>query len=174
MRRFVEKGSSFREHEIRAMVAEQFKIVRNVVAIHKKLQDARQLEVSTTPFYHPILPLVHDTNTAILDREGTTLPSRFSFPEDADAQTAGAITLYERLFGGPPRGMWPAEGAVDDSIIQHLRRHRVGWIATDQGVFEALWPLGISSAQAGIALQSGARATMIRKNVFRSSFGIRS
>ena len=48
------------------MVSEQFKIMRNVVAIHKKLQDAGQLEVSTTPFYHPILPLVHDTGTAIL------------------------------------------------------------------------------------------------------------
>ena len=136
VRRFVEKGSGFSEDEIKAMVAEQFKIMRNVVAIHKKLQDAGQLEVSTTPFYHPILPLVHDTDAAILDREGTTLPSRFSFPEDADAQIAGAITLYERLFGSRPRGMWPAEGAVGESIIQHLRRHRVGWIATDQGVLK--------------------------------------
>ena len=81
------------------------------------------LEVSTTPFYHPILPLVHNTDVAILDREGTTLPSRFSFPEDADAQIACAITLYENLFGSRPRDMWPAEGAVGESIIQHLRRH---------------------------------------------------
>jgi alpha-amylase/alpha-mannosidase (GH57 family) len=98
VRRFVEKGAGFSDDDIKAMVAEQFKIMRNVAAIHKKLQDAGQLEVSTTPFYHPILPLVHDTGAAILDREGTTLPSRFSFPEDADAQIAGAITLYERLF----------------------------------------------------------------------------
>jgi alpha-amylase/alpha-mannosidase (GH57 family) len=110
--------------------------MRNVVAIHKKLQDAGQLEVSTTPFYHPILPLVHDTGLAIVDREGTTLPSRFSFPEDADAQIAGAIALYERLFGRLPRGMWPAEGAVGESIIRYLRRHRIGWIATDQGVLK--------------------------------------
>ena len=62
VRRFVEKGAGFSEDEIKAMVAEQFKIMRNVVAIHKKLQDAGQLEVSTTPFYHPILPLVNDTS----------------------------------------------------------------------------------------------------------------
>ncbi|MGA7904252.1 MAG: glycoside hydrolase family 57 protein, partial [Terrimicrobiaceae bacterium] len=136
VRRFVEKGAGFSEDEIKAMVAEQFKIMRNVVVIHKKLQDAGQLEVSTTPFYHPILPLVNDTSLAILDREGTTLPSRFSFPEDANAQIAGTITLYERLFGRLPRGMWPAEGAVGESIIRHLRRHRIGWIATDQGVLK--------------------------------------
>ena len=105
VRRFVEKGAGFSEDDIKAMVAEQFKIMRNVVAIHKKLQDAGQLEVSTTPFYHPILPLVHDTGLAILDRKGgTTLPSRFSFPEDADAQIAGAIALYERLFGTTATG----------------------------------------------------------------------
>jgi alpha-amylase/alpha-mannosidase (GH57 family) len=135
VRRFMKKGS-FSEDEIKAMVAEQFRIMRNVVAIHKKLQDAGQLEVSTTPFYHPILPLVHDTGLAILDREGTTLPSRFSFPEDADAQIVGAIALYERLFARLPRGMWPAEGAVGESINRHLRRHRIGWIATDQGVLK--------------------------------------
>jgi hypothetical protein len=90
VKRFVEKGSGFSED----------KIMRNVVAIHKKLQDAGRLEVSTTPFYHPILPLVHDTGAAILDREGTTLPSPFCFPEDAGAQIAGAITLYGRVEGG--------------------------------------------------------------------------
>jgi alpha-amylase/alpha-mannosidase (GH57 family) len=136
VRRFVEKGSGFSEDDVRAMVAEQFKIMRNVVAIHKKLQDEGQLEISTTPYYHPILPLVHDTSTAILDRDFTTLPSRFSFPKDADAQVAGAAAFYKRLFGRPPRGMWPAEGAVGETIIQHFRKNEIGWIATDQGVLK--------------------------------------
>jgi alpha-amylase/alpha-mannosidase (GH57 family) len=141
VRRFVEKGAGFSEDEIKAMVAEQFKIMRNVVAIHKKLQDAGQLEVSTTPFYHPILPLVHDTGLAIVDREGTTLPSRFSFPEDADAQIAGAIALYESLFGRLPRGVWPAEGAVGESFDTF---GDTGLAGLDRsGRVEALWPLGI-------------------------------
>jgi alpha-amylase/alpha-mannosidase (GH57 family) len=76
--------------------------MRNVVAIHRKLQDAGQIEVSTTPFYHPILPLLHDTDKAILDRDGSTLPVRFSFPEDADAQVGNASAFYSKLFGKPP------------------------------------------------------------------------
>ena len=143
VRRFVEKGSRFSEDEIKAMVAEQFKIMRNVVAIHKKLQDAGQLEISTTPFYHPILPLVHDTGAAILDREGTTLPSRFSFPEDADAQIAGAITLYERLFGKPPTGH-VACGRRCRRINHSAPSEAPGWLDCDRsGRVEALWPLGI-------------------------------
>jgi len=136
VRRFVEKGSDFSETDIGEMVAEQFKILRNVGAIHRKLQDAGQIEVSTTPFYHPILPLIDNSANAILDRDGTALPIPFSFPEDADAQVRNAIIYYQQLFGKSPRGMWPAEGAVGEQAIRHFRTNGVNWIATDQGVLK--------------------------------------
>lgn len=136
VQRFVEKGKGFAEQDLTEMVEEQYKIMRNMVAIHRDLQDTGQIEVSTTPFYHPILPLLHDTNNAILDRDGTTLPSRFSFPEDADAQVANAVAYYRRLFGRPPHGMWPAEGAVGESVIAHFQKHDIRWIASDQGVLK--------------------------------------
>ncbi|CAN5750922.1 hypothetical protein BH09VER1_BH09VER1_12100 [soil metagenome] len=136
VRRFVEKGSGFSETDIGEMVAEQFKIMRNVVAIHRQLQDAAQIEVSTTPFYHPILPLVNDTANAILDRDGTALPTPFRFPEDANAQVRNAIAYYQRLFGKSPRGMWPAEGAVGEQVIRHFCSNGVNWIATDKGVLK--------------------------------------
>ena len=134
VRRFLEKGAGFGEQDIAGMVAEQVKIMRNIVAIHRKLQNAGQIEVSTTPFYHPILPLLHDTDKAVLDRDGTELPTRFSFPEDADAQVGNACAFYFKLFSRPPRGMWPAEGAVGESVVGHFRNHGVRWIATDKGV----------------------------------------
>lgn len=136
VRRFVEKGSDYNEADIKEMVAEQFKIMRNVVAIHRKLQDCGQIEVSTTPFYHPILPLVDDTANALIDREGTTLPMPFRFPEDAGAQVRKAIAYYRKIFGKAPRGMWPAEGAVGESVIPHFYQNAVHWIATDKGVLK--------------------------------------
>lgn len=134
VRGFIEQGAGFAEGDIRRMLDEQFKILRNVVPIHRQLQQAGQIEVATTPFYHPILPLLHDTDEAILDRDGATRPARFRYPEDAAAQVAEAVALYERLFGSPPRGMWPAEGAVGESVIPHFRSQGVGWIASDEGV----------------------------------------
>lgn len=136
VRRFVEKAADFTEDNVAAMIEEQFKILRNVVAIHRSLQDAGQIEVSTTPSYHPILPLLHDSDLAILDRAGTNLPVRFAYPEDANAQVEEAVALYTRLFQRGPSGMWPAEGAVGESVIEHFRRHGVRWIATDQGVLQ--------------------------------------
>lgn len=134
VQRFVEQKGDFSEDDISAMIEEQFKIMRNVVPIHRRLQDAGQIEVSTTPFYHPILPLLHDSDLAILDRDGARLPQRFAWPEDAQAQTACAVGSYARLFGRKPSGMWPAEGAVGESVIPHFRKQGVRWIASDMGV----------------------------------------
>jgi alpha-amylase/alpha-mannosidase (GH57 family) len=161
VRRFVEKGAGFGEQDIAEMVAEQLKIMRNVVAIHQKLQEVGQIEVSTTPFYHPILPLLHDTDKAILDRDGTTLPVRFSFPEDADAQVGNASTFYSKLFSRPPRGMWPAEGAVGESVVAHFRDHGIRWIATDKGVLQRSGERGYDADTASAycrALRAGSDA----------------
>ncbi|MGE0158682.1 MAG: glycoside hydrolase family 57 protein [Gemmatimonadales bacterium] len=134
IQRFVEKGRGFSPADITEMVREQYKILRAVVPIHRALQERGQVEVSTTPFYHPILPLLIDTDTATIDRPGSSLPRRFAHPEDAQAQVERALNAHRRWFGAPPRGMWPAEGAVSESIVPLLGRASIQWIATDRGV----------------------------------------
>ena len=134
VKRFVDKGAGFTETDITAMAAEQYKILRNILPLYRQLQESGQVEVSTTPFYHPILPLICDTNLATLDKEGTTLPERFAWPEDAEAQVRRAIDYYTEHFGQPPKGMWPAEGAVGQVVVPLFARHGLQWIASDQGV----------------------------------------
>ncbi|HEY66139.1 MAG TPA: hypothetical protein G4O02_16385 [Caldilineae bacterium] len=134
VRRFVEQGRDFSAADIQAMVAAQYKIMRAVIPIHRQLQERGQIEVSTTPFYHPILPLLVDTDRATIDRPGTTHPRRFAHPEDAEAHVWLAIEHYQRCFGRSPRGMWPAEGAVGQLAIPFFARHGVRWLATDRGV----------------------------------------
>jgi alpha-amylase/alpha-mannosidase (GH57 family) len=65
---FVEQGSGFTTADIEAMVAEQYKIMRAIIPIHRQLQEHDQVEVSATPFYHPILPLLVDSDRATPDR----------------------------------------------------------------------------------------------------------
>lgn len=134
VRRFVERENKFTKVDVKAMVGEQYKILRAVVPMHRVLQERGQLEVSTTPFSHPILPLLVDTDRATIDRLGAGYPRRFSHPEDAEAQIRLAIDLYERHFGARPRGMWPAEGAVAQFAIPFFARNEIRWIASDQGV----------------------------------------
>lgn len=136
VRRFVEQGRDFRHEDVLEMVAEQRKLLAAVVPMHRKLRELGQLELTTTPFYHPILPLLIDSDCATIDRPGTSLPRRFAHPDDADAQVRAAQEYFEGVFGAPAVGMWPAEGAVAAYAVPFFARHGVRWIATDAGVLE--------------------------------------
>lgn len=132
--RFVAKGRDFTVDDITAMVAEQRKVLRAIVPLYRSLAAARRVELTTTPFYHPILPILIEPATATIDRHGATVPQGLSFEDDADIQVARAIAAHARWFGVTPGGMWPAEGAVSEAMLPILARHGVRWIATDQAV----------------------------------------
>jgi len=134
VRDLVAKGRGFTARDIEGMIAEQFKILRAVIPLHRALQDEGRIEVVTTPFAHPILPLIVDTDEATIDRPTAKHPARFHHPEDADAQVALAVRLYRDCFGASPEGMWPAEGAVSASTVPIYARNGVRWIASDEGV----------------------------------------
>lgn len=127
------------EDDCNRIVAETYKILSAIVPIHKKLmydpvKKTGQIEVITTPFYHPILPLIYDTDIAKICQPMDNLPERFSYPEDADAQVKKSIAYYQKIFGRKPLGMWPAEGAVAEQIISVFVRNGIKWIATDEKV----------------------------------------
>lgn len=131
VKRFVEKGRGFTRADLDDIVAIQLQVVQQVVPWHRALQQMGVLEVTATPYAHPILPILIDSDAATLDRPGATRPPRFAHPEDADAQVARAVDLYARTFGREPRGMWPAEAAVSQSSVSAYARRGVAWIASD-------------------------------------------
>ncbi len=136
VQRFIQQEGAFSEADVEEMLAEQYKVMAAIVPLHRKLQEQGLIEVSTTPFYHPILPLIYDTNSATIDRPGACKPPRFHHPEDAEAQVRRAVEFYRERFGRTPRGMWPAEGAVSPDVVAILSRFGIEWIATDQGVLQ--------------------------------------
>ncbi|MCA9599608.1 MAG: glycoside hydrolase [Myxococcales bacterium] len=153
VRRFVEQGAGFSHQDVLEMIAEQEAVMEAVVPLHAELQRRGQIEVSTTPKYHPILPLLVDTDRATLDRAGTWLPERFAHPEDAHAQVRAAVADYTRRFGVPPRGMWPAEGAVADFVVPIFAEHGVRWLASDRGVLARSGKWGYAVDDPDVACQ---------------------
>jgi len=137
VKHLIEKGEGFTEQEKAEVVETQIAIMRNVVAVHREARDRGQLEVITTPFYHPILPLIYDTDLARVAMPSTPLPEhRFSYPSDAEAQVEMAADYYRELFGDSPRGLWPAEGAVAQEIVGTVARGGFSWMASDDQVLQ--------------------------------------
>ena len=93
-----------------------------------------QIEVSTTPYYHPILPLLCDSNIAAVSHPGVPLPPPFRYPEDAHTQLQMARKYVEREFGVAPVGLWPSEGSVSDEAFGIAAAVGFNWAASDSGV----------------------------------------
>jgi alpha-amylase/alpha-mannosidase (GH57 family) len=127
------------EDDCNRIVAETYKVLSNIVPIHKKLMYHHtthdgQIEVVTTPFYHPILPLIYDTELAKVSQPNDALPNRFHYPQDANIQVAKAVEYYKKTFGQAPMGMWPGEGSVAQEIIPIFGENGIRWIATDEKI----------------------------------------
>lgn len=135
LREFREKGRDYSETEKHWLLAKQRDIIGQVIPLHKELQDRGQVELTTTPFYHPILPLLWDKRSARQAMPNCELPQSLdSYAEDAVRHLQSAVSLHKTLFGRAPRGMWPSEGSVSADILPAIIEAGIQWIATDEGI----------------------------------------
>ena len=93
------------------------------------------IELTTSPYHHPILPLLIDTYSAREAVPDLPLPhARFARPEDARAQLEMGISCFERHFGFRPGGMWPPEGSISTAALALMAEAGVAWTASDEEV----------------------------------------
>jgi len=136
------KGEGFSEEDKEALLKCQKEILKGIIPKYRELEGRGQIEVSISPYYHPILPLLYDSNLAKEALPEIELPAtRFAHPEDVDWQIKRAVEFYSEMFGHPPAGMWPPEGGVCQEILPYFERHGIRWIASDEEVlFKSLRP----------------------------------
>lgn len=129
------KGGNFTEDEKEAVLDVQARAVAEVIPRMKAAQDRDQLELTASPHYHPILPLLIDTDFARRAIAGATVAHPpFQAPQDARAQLRMAAASHARRFGRAPRGCWPSEGSVCPELIPLLADAGFAWCATDEGI----------------------------------------
>ena len=118
VRALVAKGRGFTEDDKASLRDVELELLRNVIPEYAAAAERGQVELSTSPFYHPILPLLCDTDVYLRTHPHSRMPREpFRHPEDAAEQLARAVALHERLFGRRPAGLWPSEGSVSDAMV---------------------------------------------------------
>jgi alpha-amylase/alpha-mannosidase (GH57 family) len=130
----ITKGRGYSLEDQKFVMAKQRELIGRVLPAHRSAQERGLVELSTTAFYHPILPLLCDTDIGRLSAPGLPLPQRFQHPEDAREQIERSIALHERVFGAKPRGAWPSEGSVSEEVLGIAASLGLNWAATDEGV----------------------------------------
>ncbi|MBI3049311.1 MAG: hypothetical protein HYY76_13485 [Acidobacteria bacterium] len=135
VRTLVDKGRGFSEDDKAVLRAVELELLRKVIPEYAAAAASGQVELSTSPFYHPILPLLCDTDVYLRAHPHARMPREpFRRPEDAAEQLARAVALHERLFGHRPQGVWPSEGSVSDAIVPLVADAGFRWMATDEEI----------------------------------------
>ncbi len=130
----IRKGRGFSEADKAAVIEVQREVMRRLIGLYRKIYETGTAELTTSPFYHPILPLLIDNTMARRALPGLALPQRFAHPEDARRQLAAGVELFAEAFGRHPQGLWPSEGSVCPELIPLVREAGIEWIATDQDI----------------------------------------
>jgi len=149
--RLASKGKEFTQKDKAALKAKQLELLGMVLPAYREAAQTGQVELSTTPFYHPILPLICDSDIARVANPGTPLPRRaYRHPEDAREQLRRASEYHERVFGAKPLGIWPSEGSVSDQALTIAAEEGFRWFGTDEGVLGRTLNVGFFRDAKGI------------------------
>jgi alpha-amylase/alpha-mannosidase (GH57 family) len=144
----IRKGRNYSLEEQRFVIALERELLGRVLPVHAEAAKKGSIELSTSAFYHPILPLVCDTQMGAVSSPGLPLPqNRYRHPEDAREQLRRGMDLHENVFGLRPQGVWPSEGSVSEEVLTIAQQLGVQWMATDEGVLART--LGVNFSRDG-------------------------
>ena len=131
----IKKGRGYSLDDQAFVIARERELLAKVLPAHADAAQRGRIEISTSAFYHPILPLVCDTNMGAVSTPGLPLPqNRFRHPEDAREQLVRGLDLHQQVFGIRPQGVWPSEGSVSEEVFALAQSLGVKWMATDEEV----------------------------------------
>jgi len=144
----IQKGRGYSLEDQKFVMAREQALLGRVLPAHAEAVRNGRIEISTSAFYHPILPLVCDTNVGAVSTPGLPLPqNRFRHPEDAREQLRRGLDLHQQVLGIRPQGVWPSEGSVSEEVFGIAQKLGVQWMATDEEVLGR--SLGISFSRDG-------------------------
>lgn len=139
----IAKGQRFSEDDKQTIYRLQTEIAAKIIPAYRAAQQRGQIEITTSPFFHPIVPLVISTDNASRSSADCRPPAeRFAHPEDVVSQLDRALKLHETLFGTRPAGLWPPEGAVCAEMVPLVSRAGFKWMLSDEEVLQASFPSG--------------------------------
>ncbi len=149
VRSLFRKERDFTEEDKNQLLEYQIGLLERIIPTYRKLYNERKIDISLTPYYHPILPLLIDTDIAAEAIPDVVLPkNRFDFPEDARWHISNSVKKFKSLFDKDLLGMWPSEGSVSESVLKLARENDIKWVATDEEVlYHSLLKSGLNPGQ---------------------------
>ena len=133
LKKLFKKGKAYTLEDRQNIIEIQRDIIRRIIPAYRKYVEDGKIEITTSPYYHPILPILLDIGSIkIANKEG--LPVDLKMPLDAKMQTVAALDRIEELTGKRPRGIWPSEHCVSPKELDMFKEAGAEWSISDEGI----------------------------------------
>lgn len=172
----IDKGRNFSPDDLIAVMNEHLYSIAQVQSKLCKMSEEGLIEVSVSPYYHPILPLICDTDSAREARRDMQVPNPpFRNVDDAHWHVASALEDWYQRSGTRPAGMWPAEGSISMQALDVMCQHGVVWTASDETVLRnslgSAWHSTSAYFVYNVPTTSGSIAALFRDHNLSDSIG---
>ncbi|MDH5734554.1 MAG: glycoside hydrolase family 57 protein, partial [Gammaproteobacteria bacterium] len=134
----MEKGRLFTNQDRRDLLQLIFDGIAGLIPRYRKLAEAGQIELSMTPYGHPIIPLLNDIANMKCAQPDAPVPNYDSYPDGLQRSRwhiEQGIACFEAHFGMRPKGVWLSEGAISEDSVRLLDEFGFQWTASGQGVW---------------------------------------
>ena len=138
------KGRGFSEEDKLRLAERERALLGEILPAYQRACEQGRIELATSPYFHPILPLLCDTQAHREAQPEAPLPTRYRHPEDAADQIRRARARHREIFGKEPVGVWPSEGAISEEAVAQMAEVGVRWTASDEAVLEKSLGAGLN------------------------------
>ncbi|MGM0624217.1 MAG: glycoside hydrolase family 57 protein, partial [Campylobacterota bacterium] len=135
VKELIEQGIHFSQEQKLSLLQHLRSFVGGIIPLYKRLHHEGKILLATTPYFHPITPLLLDKNAAVEANPHTTLPqTHCDLSQLASVQLDLGLQKFEAIFGFTPTILWPAEGGVSQKALQLFKSRGIEWIGADEEI----------------------------------------
>ncbi|MDX1345837.1 MAG: glycoside hydrolase family 57 protein, partial [Sedimenticolaceae bacterium] len=138
IRYLMDKGRHFSGSDMEQLAILIHDTLAGLIPRYRALAASGQIEISMTPYGHPIVPLLYDFENMRCALPDAPAPKTVSYPGGKERNRwhmQQGLELMERYLGVRPKGVWLSEGGVSDDAMDLLDEFDIAWTATGEGVW---------------------------------------
>ena len=135
IKNLIEKGHGYSQKDRIRIIEIHREIIKEIIPTYKKYLNENRIEITTSPYYHPIMPILCDYETSAKNLSNKdNLPINFHLNRDAHYQVKSALDRIQEVFGVRPKGIWASEYCLTDKVLELFSEEGIKWTISDESI----------------------------------------
>lgn len=132
------KQQDFTSKDRKQLVSIIYDALSGIIPRYHALAEKGQIELSLTPYAHPIVPLLNTFDNMQCSSPESPRPECDDYPNGvsrSEWHLQKGIQAFEHYFGKKPDGVWLSEGGISADSIELLDKFDISWTASGEQVW---------------------------------------